>query len=219
MQSNTKIMRDILGEFGGREKVSAVEGLKIANKYYKALPEDDEDFLDAVEEFIFSDKISVFSIGTQWLKKRESILDMRYIDIYDKWVYEAIHGWGQCDQFCGRLTNPILVRDKSLYDNVLKWSDSQDFDLKRISLVTLIGTSPAAAVDIDKVFYMTDKFKHDEDILIQKAVGWVLKVCYREHPNELVHYLKQNVGELTRTTFRYALEKMPKDLRAELMKL
>jgi 3-methyladenine DNA glycosylase AlkD len=219
MQLKKEIINAVLCEFTNYEKVNASAGLKIANKFYKELPKDDADFLIVVEDFIYSDKISLFSIGTQWLKKRDSILDMKFIDIYEKWIYEAIHGWGQCDQFCYRLTNPLLAKDGSLYDYVIKWSDSDEFNVKRIALVTLIGSSGTIAVDIEKVFYMTEKFKGDPDILIQKAVGWVLKVCYREHPNELESYLRKNVKTLSRTTFRYALEKMPKDLREELIKL
>lgn len=198
---------------------SAAIGTKVANKYYKTLPKDDLEFLYLIEEFIYLSDIRLFSIATQWLKKRKSILDMAYMPIYEKWVQEAIHGWGQCDQFCYRLLNPLLVKYPEVYDYMLKWIDSNDFNQKRIGVVSLNGSSGTIATSFEKAQVIIDKMKNDEDKLIQKAVGWVLKVSYKEHADELVHYLRTNVDSLSRTTFRYALEKMPKALKNELMNL
>ena len=61
--------------------------------------------------------------------------------------------------------------------------------------------------------------KEDKHIHIQKAIGWVLKYSYLTYPKETVKYLNDNVTILSRTTFRYALEKMPKDLKDKMMKL
>jgi hypothetical protein len=65
---------------------NAAIGTKIANKYYKELPKDDLEFLEIVEEFIYCSDMRLFSVATQWLKKRKSILDMKYITIYEKWI-------------------------------------------------------------------------------------------------------------------------------------
>jgi len=199
---------------------NAAIGTKIANKYYRELPRDDREFLSVVETFIYLSDIRLFSIATQWLKKRKSILNLKYIEIYDRWVKEGINGWGECDQFCYRVLNPMLEKyPNDLYEYCLKWTDSDDFNQKRIGLVALTGSSLTVAVSFEKVKKICDKMKCDEDILIQKAVGWVLKYSYIRHPSELVLYLEENVDSLTRTTFRYALEKMPKELKRQLMTL
>ncbi len=214
------LMALIYKKFDNYEHVNAQIGTKIANKLYQELPKDDLEFLKEIEPLIYCDDIRIFSIATNCLKKRKSILNLKYINIYEKWVKEAIHGWGECDQFCYRLMNPLLKKYPEIYDDyLLKWSDSDNFNIKRIAVVAITGSSRTVAIDIKKVFYMTDKMKFDEDILIQKAVGWVLKCCYKDYPNELVNYLKDNVDNLTRITYRYALEKMPNHLKKELMSL
>jgi 3-methyladenine DNA glycosylase AlkD len=214
-------MKDrIIRAFESSEVQNAATGTKIANKYYKELPKDDTAFLREIEPFIFERDMRLFSVATQWLKKRKSILDMKYIDTYEKWVEEALHGWGKCDQFCYRLMNPLLAKyPNEVYEYCLKWIDSDDFSQKRVGIVALTGSSLTVVGPFERVSYICDKMKHDEDVLIQKAVGWILKCSYKEYPNELVDYLKKNVSTLTRTTFRYALEKMPKELKQELMKL
>ncbi|MFO8033720.1 MAG: DNA alkylation repair protein [Candidatus Bipolaricaulota bacterium] len=48
-------------------------------------------------------------------------------------------------------------------------------------------------------------------------IGWLLKYAYLSYPTETVAYLEANVASLSRTAFRYALEKMPPSLRGRLM--
>jgi len=199
---------------------SAAVGTRLADKFYRELPKDDIEFLSIVEEFIYESDIRLFSIGTQWLKKRKSLLDIKYISVYEKWIMEGINGWGECDQFCYRLLNPLLAKyPEEVFHYCRKWTDSNDFNQKRIGIVALTGSSLTVAVPFDKVKTICDKMKYDQNVLIQKAVGWVLKYSYIKYPNELIQYLTENVDELTRTTFRYALEKVPKEERAKLMKL
>ena len=100
----------IIKAFESSEVQNAATGTKIANKYYKELPKDDSDFLMEVEPYIFGSDIRLFSVATQWLKKRNSVLDIKYIDVYERWVKEALQGWGECDQFCYRLMNPLLAK-------------------------------------------------------------------------------------------------------------
>ncbi len=145
---------------------------------------------------------------------------MKYITIYEKWIKEGINGWGESDQFCYRLLNPLLTKyPDELFKYCQKWTDSNDFNLKRIGIVALTGSSLTVAVSFDKIVSMCNKMKSDEDILIQKAVGWVLKYSYKKYPDKLMGYLTNNVDNLSRTTFRYALEKMPVEQKQDLMKL
>lgn len=70
--------------------------------------------------------------------------------------------------------------------------------------------------DVEEVCNSLIKEKH---IHIQKGVGWLLKYTYVTYPEETINYLKDNVDVMSRTTFRYALEKMPIFLKQEMMKV
>lgn len=198
---------------------NAAIGTKIANKYYKNLPDDDVLFLCTIEPLIYESDIRLFSIATQWLKKRKTVLDMKHMSIYEKWIDEGIHGWGECDQFCYRLMNPMLVKYPEVYDYIKKWTDQDNFTYKRIGLITFNGSSGTVASSFEAIEEIVNKLKTDDDKLIQKAVGWVLKDCYKKHPDALESYLRAHVHSMSRTTFRYALERMPKNLKQALMKL
>ncbi len=66
---------------------------------------------------------------------------------------------------------------------------------------------------------VVESLKNDPEYHVQKGVGWLLKYAYLSYPEEIYLYLKNNVNDLPRVLFRYALEKTPREVREELMKL
>ena len=46
-----------------------------------------------------------------------------------------------------------------------------------------------------------------------KGYGWLLKVLSETHTKEVFNFVIKNKNEMTRTALRYAIEKMPQDLR------
>ncbi len=213
------MIKRIEQEYLKHEKINAASYSKVANKIYKEMPPDNITFLNQCDELIKSSERRIFSVGTLLIQKRKSLIDMAYFDIYEKWTKEYVHGWDQCDQFCSRVTTPMLIKYPELYDKLLEWSDESDFNVKRISLVSITGSTTTVVLEFDKVIRIVDKLKNDEDILIQKAVGWILKCCYKEYPKQLEAYLLANHTTLSRVIFRYSLEYMPKDKKDKFIKL
>jgi 3-methyladenine DNA glycosylase AlkD len=58
----------------------------------------------------------------------------------------------------------------------------------------------------------------DSDDMVQKGYGWLLKETSRKHTGEVFAYVMREKGAMPRTALRYAIELMPKDLKAEAMK-
>lgn len=71
---------------------------------------------------------------------------------------------------------------------------------------------------LDKAFEISDILIGDKEDLVQKGYGWLLKEESRTHQKEVFEYIMKNRQEMPRTALRYAIEKMPKELRAEAMK-
>jgi 3-methyladenine DNA glycosylase AlkD len=53
---------------------------------------------------------------------------------------------------------------------------------------------------------------------VQKGYGWMLKEAGRNHQKEVFHYVMKNRAVMPRTALRYAIEKMPENLRKQAMK-
>ena len=63
-----------------------------------------------------------------------------------------------------------------------------------------------------------DKLLLDGDDLVQKGYGWMLKEASKQHQQQVFDYVIKNRSVMPRTALRYAIEKMPQDLREEAMK-
>ena len=57
----------------------------------------------------------------------------------------------------------------------------------------------------------------DNDDLVQKGYGWMLKAASQAHPQAVFTYVMQHKAEMPRTALRYAIEKMPQELKSQAM--
>ena len=66
-------------------------------------------------------------------------------------------------------------------------------------------------------FEIADKLLVDKDDLVQKGYGWMLKVASQSHQEKVFDYVIKNKKIIPRTALRYAIEKMPEELRTVAM--
>ena len=213
---NEAINRDI-GALGGRR--SAVELVRIANRYFRYCPGPIEEMLDLIGSYLL-DGFPKFAIATSWAKRRADLIDIAHFARVETWLFTCITGWWECDQFCYRILNPFVYSFPELYSRVLTWTAWENPYVRRAAPVSLIAVGPPNHVDYpaDKVFDICTRLLGDEHIHVRKGVGWLLKCAYTTYPEQTVDYLESNAGSMSRTTYRYALGRMPKQLRTRLLK-
>jgi|GEM_PF-265399 len=209
-------------EFKAYGKVNASIIGKVASKLFRYLPKNDMQFIDVIEHFIsIKGQYGFFSVATLWIKKNKTIINQVNFDRFENILLEHIKGWGQVDQYCYRCLNPFLEYNNENYKSLVRWSNSQNKDVRRASLVSMIVSSNRQYLELDyeKMISIVDKLKDDEDFHVRKAVGWVLKCAYIKYPSLVERYLRDNVRNLDRMIFRYALEHVLEPLRNELINL
>jgi len=193
---------------------------KIQQKIYKYLPKEQDELITLFDQSIKVNDWSIFWMITQWIK-RKKLYKKEYMEIYEDWLYNNINTWGSCDVFCYRVLNPMVEKYPKYYQNVLKWAESNKIYVKRAAPVSLLESTRSFKVNypFTKVIKVVNKLKDDKHHHVQKGVGWLLKYTYLTYPDKTYIYLKNNVGDLNRTIFRYALEKTSKNIKKELMDL
>jgi 3-methyladenine DNA glycosylase AlkD len=65
---------------------------------------------------------------------------------------------------------------------------------------------------------IADLLLTDNDDMVQKGYGWLLKEASRKHTEEIYSYVMKNKRMMPRTALRYAIELMPKEMKTEAMK-
>ncbi len=192
---------------------------KIASRLFRELPPADEDFIALCDAFMATRDPLLFQVVTHWVRMRKTVYRAEYFDLYEKWLREHVTRWGTCDILCYRVLNPMVERFPELHPRILGWARSDQVYVRRASAVCLLQSVRGFRVNVpfDRVRTVCDILKPDPHPHIQKGVGWLLKYAYLTYPDEVGAYLEQNRTELSRTTYRYALEKMDPDTRRKFM--
>ena len=68
-----------------------------------------------------------------------------------------------------------------------------------------------------EVFEISDLLLTDKDDMVQKGYGWLLKEASKKHQAEVFDYVMSWKAMMPRTALRYAIEKMPAEMKKEAM--
>jgi 3-methyladenine DNA glycosylase AlkD len=97
-------------------------------------------------------------------------------------------------------------------ERLLSWTGSENRWRRRAAAVSLVPIARKGEM-LEEAFRIADRLMTDEDDMVQKGVGWLLKEASREHPDEVREYLLRWREEVSALMLRYASEKLPKDKR------
>jgi 3-methyladenine DNA glycosylase AlkD len=169
------------------------------------------------EELLKSGYIEEAFIAYRWsdyLKKRYEPEDFA---VFERWLGTYVSNWAECDTLCNHTVGTFVEKFPEHVERLKEWSQSQNRWLKRGAAVTLI--LPARkGLFLGDVLEIADKLLHEEDDLVQKGYGWMLKEASKKHQKIVFDYVIRNRATMPRTALRYAIEKMPQELRREAMR-
>jgi 3-methyladenine DNA glycosylase AlkD len=101
--------------------------------------------------------------------------------------------------------------------NQLKaFARSENRWIRRAAAVSLIIPARKGKF-LDDVLEIADILLLDEDDLVQKGYGWMLKASSEANQQEIFNYVVKNKKIMPRTSLRYAIEKMPANLKTIAM--
>lgn len=217
-----KILVEIKQELGGLTKDTGLKTSdvrKISSKVFKKLENKSIDnvFLHC-EELLNERSWAMGVIAYDWAYRvREQYNDKTY-DVFYRWLLEYVRGWGDCDDFCTHAFGELIRQNKDLYQEVLKWTRCEKFWARRASAVVLIPSINHNDYEKIDPFQISNLLLKDENHLVLKGYGWMLKVFSQKEQDMVFHYLDKNRKIMPRIAFRYALEKIDTDKKAFLMK-
>ncbi len=136
--------------------------------------------------------------------------------IFEIWVENYIDNWATCDTFCNHTIGSFVEKYPHYLSELRKWTKSKNRWMKRAAAVSLV--LPARKGLFSKyVFEIADVLLLDEDDIVQKGYGWMLKEASKANQEEVFEYVLKNKAVMPRTALRYAIEKMPIEMKNEAM--
>ncbi|MCC8165953.1 MAG: DNA alkylation repair protein [Planctomycetes bacterium] len=136
---------------------------------------------------------------------------------FDRWLDDHVRNWAVCDTLCNHCVGAIVEKYPKLLATLRKWTRSPHRWKKRGAAVSLILPARKGLFLAD-IFRIADALLPDPDHMVQKGYGWLLKAASEAHQDAVYDYVVSHRHDMPRTAYRYALEKMPRERRAEAMK-
>ena len=194
------------------------EARKMAKKYYAKYKPSYEEAIKISEELLksgyFEEGVIAFDLMTKYKKQ----FDKNSFKIFEKWVVKYVHNWAWCDDIGPHLINVVIEKYPSFVNELVNWTSSKNRWKKRAAAVSLIPSARHGRF-LKESFIVCDRLLVDEDDLVQKGYGWLLKEASKADEQKVISYLEKNYSKMPRTAFRYALEKINEKDRKRLMKL
>jgi 3-methyladenine DNA glycosylase AlkD len=190
---------------------------KIANKYWKEIKslEKDEIF-NLCEDLLRSDYTEEAFTVSNWTPKLTDRFEPADLALFKRWIDTYINNWAKCDGFCNHTIGNFVEKYPESLKELINWTASPNRWMKRAAAVSLIIPAKRGQFLAD-IFIISNRLLTDKDDMVQKGYGWLLKEASRLHQNDVFLYVMKNKKVMPRTALRYAIELMPKELKAEAM--
>ncbi len=184
---------------------------KIARKYFpKSL--DERSLIALCDELWRSGWFEEGIVAIEWSKKAK----VESLSVFENWLDKYVSNWAHVDGLCGNLIGPLLEKRPELISKVKSWHTSKNRWKRRASAVAFVVPGRHGKY-LNDIFDVAEKLLADEDDMVRKGYGWMLKAAAGAHQKELFNFVMKHKNEMPRTALRYAIEKMPKELKKRAM--
>src|SRR5262245_35025565 len=176
-----------------------------------------QDALAFANQLISDRYLEVKGFGIEALACYRREFTPALLPVWKRWLaknYSA--NWATTDSICGSLIGPLLMVHPGLAKQMLIWARDPNMWVRRASAVALIP-SVRRAMALDIAYEIASRLHADQEDLLQKAVGWMLREAGKADAERLERYLRANGPRIPRTTVRYAIERFPVAKRREVL--
>ncbi|MDD5622571.1 MAG: DNA alkylation repair protein [Actinomycetota bacterium] len=195
---------------------TAVVG-KIGKEYFKAIKDKNKSEIFVLCEKLWqSGYLEESGIACNWSYYIHKDYKPEDFKVFEKWVNYYVSNWASCDVLCNHTMGAFMEMYPEYLSNLKKWAKSKNRWVRRASAVSLIVPARQGKF-LKDIFEIADILLLDQDDLVRKGYGWMLKVASQAHQKEIFDYVIKNKKVMPRTALRYAIEKMPEELKVKAM--
>lgn len=144
-------------------------------------------------------------------KKRLSAAD---IDLLVDWVRRA-HCWAHVD-WIASLVAIVMTREPSERRRVTRWAKDDDFWVRRLALLALLGELRKGAGDFVLFERIASPMVEEKEFFIRKAIGWVLRETGKKRPELTFGFLTRERARVSGLTLREGAKSLPAPMREKL---
>jgi 3-methyladenine DNA glycosylase AlkD len=176
----------------------------------------DTDFLVQVADKLFTGRILEEKVFAVFLLENltEEFGDAEF-RLFEAWLVR-ISSWADHDGLVHYLIAPMVAAKADRIRNVFRWAKSPDRWHRRAACVALIqGTR--LKMFFHEIKRLSDLLLSDEDDMVQKGLGWLLRETAKADAKRTVPYLMSIRQRAPRLVLRTACETLPARVRKKIL--
>lgn len=161
---------------------------------------------EVAERFFAGPSVEEATLGVALLRRSVKNFGETEFRRLEKWL-GRVKDWSGCDALCCDLLGPLIVVEPQRIAQVRHWTRSKNVWHRRAAAVALV---PAARqrLHTPEIFAIADRLLEDDEEMVQKGVGWLLREAGKADPRPIVKYLARVKRRAPRLVLRTACEKL-----------
>lgn len=169
-----------------------------------------------LESNIHEVRSGAMSIMAQQFNRKKTTAEHKK-ELFDLYLrrHDRINNWDLVDLAAYKVIGPYLA-DKPR-DILYKLAKSKNMWERRTAIVCTAHF--IRLNDLEDTFRIAELLMHDQEDLIHKATGWMLRFAGDKDHKKLTEFLDKYAATMPRTALRYALEHFNKDEKTHYMNL
>jgi 3-methyladenine DNA glycosylase AlkD len=190
---------------------------RISKEHYKTIEDKSKPNIFALcSELWKSGYMEESFVACNWSYNVHKHYETSDFDVFESWVNNYVGNWASCDTLCNHTVGTFVEMYPKYLSGLKKWATSANRWVKRASAVSLIVPARNGKF-LPDIFEIADILHSDKDDMVQKGYGWMLKAASQAYQQEVFKYVMKKKATMPRTSLRYAIEKMPSELKAMAM--
>ena len=174
------------------------------------------DLVVRVADELFSGSVLEEKITAVFLlEKLDAEFGDREFKLLESWL-DRISSWADHDALVHDLIAPMVASSPARVKNVFRWAKSRNRWHRRAACVALIrGTR--AKMFFPEITKLSNSLLADEDDMVQKGLGWLLRETAKFDPKRTVPYLMKIRRRAPRLVQRTACETLPRTMKNRIL--
>ena len=191
---------------------------KLSNEKFKKVKHlKKKQIFELCEKLLEYNDGSCQDIAFDWAFRVRKQYEKEDFSIFEKWLDKYVDTWANCDDFCTHTFGHFLFVFPEFIPRIYQWTKSKNKWKRRASAVIFIYSARRNKY-LNDILKIAKSLLLDEEDLVQKAHGWMLKETSKLNQKEIFNFVMKYKASMPRTALRYAIEKMPVNLKKQAMK-
>ena len=180
------------------------------------LREHDFNFLTEVADHLFSGSVLEEKIAGVFLLEglTDQCGDLEF-KLFESWL-ARISSWADHDGLVHSLISPMVAAKPARCKAVFRWAKSGHRWHRRAACVALIRGARAKQF-FSEITRLSDSLLADEDDMVQKGLGWLLRETAKFDAERTIPYLMKIRDRAPRLVLRTACETLPASVKKKIL--